>query len=124
MEKQWEDAHKLCKYILMYEPHNKTAKEFLPLIEYKLQSKISGEDESDSDESDDSDDSSDDDDDDDEDSDDEEDDDDDDDEDDEETSDEEQPNGRLVESPKSSNKAKKNHTQIDVLEFSLVKNGK
>ena len=36
MLKKWEDAHKLCKFILMYEPGNKTAKEFLPLIESKL----------------------------------------------------------------------------------------
>ena len=36
MDKKWQDAHKLCSFILMYEPNNKTAKEFLPLIESKL----------------------------------------------------------------------------------------
>lgn len=51
MQKNWKDAHKLCKFILMYEPNNETAKEFLPLIERKLEiteSDISSE-ESDSD---------------------------------------------------------------------------
>lgn len=37
MQKNWKDAHKLCKFILMYEPNNETAKEFLPLIERKLE---------------------------------------------------------------------------------------
>lgn len=36
MQKHWKDAHKLCKFILMYEPNNETAQEFLPLIETKL----------------------------------------------------------------------------------------
>ena len=36
MQKNWKDSHKLCKFILMYEPNNETAKEFLPLIETKL----------------------------------------------------------------------------------------
>lgn len=48
MNKKWEDAHKLCSFILMYEPNNKTAKEFLPLIESKL-SESSDEDDTESD---------------------------------------------------------------------------
>lgn len=36
MRKEWQDAYKLCKFILMYEPHNTEANDFLPLIEYKL----------------------------------------------------------------------------------------
>ena len=36
MEKKWKDAYKLCGFILMYEPENLTAKEFLPLIEKKI----------------------------------------------------------------------------------------
>ena len=36
MEKKWRDAYKLCGFILMYEPENPTAKEFLPLIEKKI----------------------------------------------------------------------------------------
>lgn len=58
MQKQWEDAHKLCKFILMYEPNNKTAKEFLPLIEHKLAESDNENDEDDDDEDDDEDDSS------------------------------------------------------------------
>lgn len=37
MDKKWEDAHKLCRFILMYEPNNSTAREFLPLIERKIE---------------------------------------------------------------------------------------
>ena len=36
MGKKWEDAKKLCHFILMYEPNNKTAKQFMPLIESML----------------------------------------------------------------------------------------
>ena len=58
MEKKWEDAFKLCKFILMYEPDNEIAREYLPLIEIKLnQSESESEDESSSDDEDDDDDS-------------------------------------------------------------------
>lgn len=58
MQKNWKDAHKLCKFILIYEPHNQTAKEFLPLIETKLAitESDSSENESDSESDDDDDD--------------------------------------------------------------------
>jgi len=58
MQKNWKDAHKLCKFILIYEPHNETAKEFLPLIETKLAitESDSSENESDSESDDDDDD--------------------------------------------------------------------
>lgn len=62
MQKNWKDAHKLCKFILMYEPNNATAKEFLPLIEQKLElneSDTSGEETDDDDDDDDSDEDSD-----------------------------------------------------------------
>lgn len=36
MEKKWKDAQKLCGFILMYEPNNTIAKEFMPLIERKV----------------------------------------------------------------------------------------
>lgn len=36
MSQKWEDAHKLCEFILIYEPNNKEANEFLPLIKQKL----------------------------------------------------------------------------------------
>jgi hypothetical protein len=36
MNQQWEDAHKLCTFILMYEPFDEIAKQYMPLIEYKL----------------------------------------------------------------------------------------
>ncbi|CAF0902757.1 unnamed protein product [Brachionus calyciflorus] len=47
MEKKWTDAQKLCKFILMYEPNNKTAKEFMPLIESKINEFDEEEDEDD-----------------------------------------------------------------------------
>ena len=50
MGKKWKDAHKLCQFILMYEPGNKTAREFMPLIESKLNSSESGDEEEDGDE--------------------------------------------------------------------------
>lgn len=65
MEKKWTEAHKLCTFILMYEPNNRTAKEFLPLIETKLnteESDESSEESSDSESTDDDDEDSDDDD--------------------------------------------------------------
>ena len=58
MGKKWEDAFKLCKFILMYEPDNEIAREYLPLIEMKLNQSES-EDESDTDSSSDDDDDSD-----------------------------------------------------------------
>ena len=80
MKKDWQEAHKLCRFILMYEPMNQVAVEFLPLIQHKLEN--GDDDDSSSDDDQDSDDDNDDDDDDDdneEDSDDDDDDDDDDD---------------------------------------------
>ncbi|XP_072020758.1 uncharacterized protein [Amphiura filiformis] len=36
MDEEWEDADKLCKMVLMYEPDNAEAKQFQPLIEEML----------------------------------------------------------------------------------------
>lgn len=48
MGKKWDDAHKLCRFILIYEPDNKEANEFLPLIKQKLEEKENDDDEEDS----------------------------------------------------------------------------
>lgn len=37
MDKQWHDALKLCGFILMYEPQNTIAKEYLPILERKVE---------------------------------------------------------------------------------------
>jgi hypothetical protein len=52
MRKEWQDAYKLCKFILMFEPHNKEANDFLPLIEYKLSQSSDDEDDDESETSD------------------------------------------------------------------------
>jgi len=36
MDKNWKDALKLCGFILIYEPNNATAKEYLPLLEKRV----------------------------------------------------------------------------------------
>lgn len=36
MQKNYPDALKLCGFILMYEPHNALAKEYLPILEQKV----------------------------------------------------------------------------------------
>ena len=36
MDKNWKDALKLCGFILIYEPNNVTAKEYLPLLEKRV----------------------------------------------------------------------------------------
>ncbi|XP_074652785.1 uncharacterized protein LOC141907112 isoform X2 [Tubulanus polymorphus] len=50
MNEEFENAQKLCKLILVYEPDNKEANTFLPLIEEKLQLDEENSDNSDSDE--------------------------------------------------------------------------
>ena len=52
MSKKWEDAYKLCKFILIYEPDNKEANEYMPLIREKLEESDDDEDDDDDDDSD------------------------------------------------------------------------
>lgn len=57
MKEDWQDALKLCKFILMYEPDNAEAREFLPLLEQKASEEESEDEEEDDDEDDEDDDS-------------------------------------------------------------------
>lgn len=41
MAKNWEDAHKLCGFILIYEPHNALAKEYMPILTRKVEQILS-----------------------------------------------------------------------------------
>lgn len=35
--KHWQEAYKLCQFILMYEPDNQTANQYLPLLKENIE---------------------------------------------------------------------------------------
>jgi hypothetical protein len=50
--KKWDDAYKLCQFILIYEPQNPHALEYLPLLKEKVEKKDGDEEDESSDDED------------------------------------------------------------------------